>query len=68
MSLKNGETVEVAPLELMADDLIDSIFKNSDALIYLSKIRDKDTYLMEHSLNVGMLLAIFGRYLHLQSR
>ena len=64
-ALKNGETVEVAPLELMADDLIDSIFKNSDALIYLSKIRDKDTYLMEHSLNVGMLLANFGRYLHL---
>ena len=64
-SLKNGETVDIAPLEEMADELVDSIFKNPDAMIYLSRIREKDTYLMEHSLNVGMLLANFGRYLGL---
>ncbi|TXH65906.1 MAG: HD-GYP domain-containing protein [Tolumonas sp.] len=64
-SLKNGETVDIAPLEEMADELVDSIFKNPDAMIYLSRIREKDTYLMKHSLNVGMLLANFGRYLGL---
>ncbi|WP_081741532.1 HD-GYP domain-containing protein [Tolumonas lignilytica] len=64
-SLKKGEVVDIAPLEEMADELVDSIFTNPDAMIYLSRIRDKDTYLMEHSLNVGMLLANFGRYLKL---
>lgn len=64
-SLKNGEVVEIAPLEEIADELVDSIFKNPDAMVYLSRIREKDTYLMEHSLNVGMLLANFGRYLKL---
>lgn len=64
-SLKNGEVIDVAPLEEMADELVDSIFRNNDATLFLSKIREKDSYLMEHSLNVGMLLANFGRYLNL---
>ncbi|WP_316676287.1 HD-GYP domain-containing protein [uncultured Tolumonas sp.] len=64
-ALKNGEVVDIAPLEAMADEMVDSIFKNPDAMIFLSRIREKDTYLMEHSLNVGMLLANFGRYLKL---
>lgn len=65
LALKEGEHIDVAPLEAMADELVDSIFTNVDAMIYLSRIRDKDTYLMEHSLNVGMLLANFGRFLGL---
>lgn len=64
-ALKNGEIVDIAPLEEMADEMVDSIFKNPDAMVFLSRIREKDTYLMEHSLNVGMLLANFGRYLKL---
>lgn len=63
--LKEGEHIDVAQLENMADDLVDSIFTNPDAMVYLSRIRDKDRYLMEHSLNVGMLLANFGRYLQM---
>lgn len=64
-ALKNGEIVDIAPLEEMADEMVDSIFKNPDAMVFLSRIREKDTYLMEHSLNVGMLLANFGRFLKL---
>ncbi len=64
-ALKNGEVVDIAPLEEMADEMIDSIFKNPDAMVFLYRIREKDTYLMEHSLNVGMLLANFGRFLKL---
>lgn len=64
-TLKTGEPIDIKPIEEMADDLIDSIFRNNDATIFLSKIREKDSYLMEHSLNVGMLLANFGRFLDL---
>ena len=64
-ALKNGEVVDIAPIEAMADEMVDSIFKNPDAMVFLSRIREKDTYLMEHSLNVGMLLANFGRFLKL---
>ena len=65
-TLKKGEVVQVAELEAIADDLVDCIFDNRDALFCLARIRDKDSYLMEHSLNVGMLLANFGRFLELE--
>ncbi|MBP8219363.1 MAG: DUF3391 domain-containing protein, partial [Aeromonas sp.] len=65
-TLKKGEEVQVAELEAIADDLVDCIFENRDALFCLARIRDKDSYLMEHSLNVGMLLANFGRFLDLE--
>lgn len=43
--------------------MIDSIDRNPDALLCLTKIREKDDYLLEHSLNVAILLANFGRYI-----
>ncbi|GAA4503043.1 HD-GYP domain-containing protein [Pseudaeromonas paramecii] len=63
--LKAGEPIAMAPLEAMADELVDSIFEHNDALMCLSRIREKDSYLMEHSLNVGIHLANFGRHLGL---
>jgi HD-GYP domain-containing protein (c-di-GMP phosphodiesterase class II) len=65
-NLKKGEPVQVEELEAIADDLVDCIFDNRDALFCLARIREKDSYLMEHSLNVGMLLANFGRFLELE--
>lgn len=65
-TMKQGETVAVQDLEPLADELVDTIFDNRDALFCLSRIREKDSYLMEHSLNVAMLLANFGRFLGLE--
>lgn len=59
--LKNGEAIDIEPLQEAADELIDGLGSHSDALLCLARIREKDDYLMEHSLNVGMLLAYFGR-------
>lgn len=44
-----------------AKEMVSSIDRNEDALMCLTKIRDKDDYLLEHSLNVAILLANFGR-------
>lgn len=43
--------------------LVSSIDRNPDALLCLTKIREKDEYLLEHSLNVAILLANFGRFI-----
>ena len=43
--------------------LVGSLDRNPDALLLLSRIREKDTYLLEHSLNVGILSAHFARSL-----
>ncbi|AXR04913.1 HD-GYP domain-containing protein [Salinimonas sediminis] len=42
--------------------LVESIDRNPDALLCLTKIREKDDYLLEHSLNVAILLANFGQF------
>lgn len=49
-----------------SERLVGSIDRNPNALLCLTKIRDKDTYLLEHSLNVAILLANFARHLKLE--
>lgn len=61
--LQHGESIDLQPMERAAEGLINSLETQSNALLCLAKIRAKDKYLMEHSLNVGMLLAYFGRFL-----
>ena len=43
--------------------LVESVERNPDALLCLTKIREKDDYLLEHSLNVAILLANFAKFL-----
>ena len=43
--------------------LVASVDRNPDALLCLTKIREKDDYLLEHSLNVAILLANFANHL-----
>lgn len=45
--------------------LVGSIDRNPNALMCITKIREKDSYLLEHSLNVAILLANFAKYLQM---
>lgn len=65
---KTGKTVEVGPFEDTANNFIDSITRNQNALACLTRIRDKDSYLMEHSVNVAVLMGILGRHLELDQQ
>lgn len=65
---KAGKTVEVAPFEDTANNFIESITRNQNALACLTRIRDKDSYLMEHSVNVAVLMGILGRHLELEQQ
>lgn len=46
-----------------AQHLVGSIDRNPNALMCLTKIREKDSYLLEHSLNVAVLLANFAKHI-----
>jgi len=48
------------------DDCVNSVLRNPDALLWMSKMRDKDEYTSEHSLNVCILAITFGRQLGMQ--
>lgn len=59
--IKNGKSVDPVAVEDTAADIIVSLNANENALACLSHIRSKDEYLLEHSVNVGLLLGIFAR-------
>lgn len=46
-------------------NLVSSIDRNPNALLCMTKIREKDSYLLEHSLNVAILLANFANHAQL---
>lgn len=64
--LKQGEPIDVGPLAEVAEEMVDTMFTHGDAMLCLARIRAKDAYLMEHSMNVAILLANFGRYLGIE--
>jgi putative nucleotidyltransferase with HDIG domain len=57
--------VDIAIPEAFTNNLVSSIDRNPNALMCMTKIREKDTYLLEHSLNVAILLANFGTHVDL---
>lgn len=59
--VRDGGIIDVAEVESVAESLVESVFRNENALACLSRIRNKDAYLMEHSLNVGVLLSILAK-------
>ena len=65
-SIKANRKIEIGPFEDVAQGFIDSIFRNQDALACMTRIREKDAYLLEHSINVSVLMTIFAKHLHLE--
>ncbi|MFT2092894.1 HD-GYP domain-containing protein [Paraglaciecola sp. 2405UD69-4] len=57
--------IDIEVPQEFASSLVSSIDRNPNALMCMTKIREKDTYLLEHSLNVSILLAHFGTHLGL---
>jgi len=60
---QNGRELNLAPVVEVTNKTIDTIFKNPDALACIINIRNKDEYLLEHSVSVSVLMAIFSRFL-----
>jgi putative nucleotidyltransferase with HDIG domain len=56
-----GKQVQVEKVEPLAQKIIDSIIRNKDALISLTRIKSKDQYTFMHSVSVCALLTGFAR-------
>lgn len=62
-SLKRGAAKDLKPVEDLAESLIESVFDNKDALSCLTLIKDADAYLLEHSINCGILMGMLTQFL-----
>lgn len=61
--IKAGNSIDITPFKELASGFIDSVFRNQDALACITRMREKDAYLLEHSINVSILISIFAKHL-----
>lgn len=61
-----GKQVELEQVEPVVENIIDSVFRNQDALLPLARLKDHDNYTFQHSVSVSALLVSFARGLKLE--
>lgn len=66
--IQRDNLVDAKPLENVANNLIESVFRNSDAMSCLARIRDKNAHLLEHAISCATLMAVFGKHLDLDKK
>lgn len=59
--VKLSRPIDVDAFDNVADGMVDSVLRNHNALACLGRIRDKDNYLLEHSVNLAVLMGIFAK-------
>lgn len=60
-----GKQVEVEQVEPVVEKITSSILRNNNALLSLSKIKNKDDYTFQHSVSVCALLVSFSRAINM---
>jgi putative nucleotidyltransferase with HDIG domain len=68
VQIKDKKSINVNEVEDTTNAMVDSIFRNQDALTCMSRFQTKDTYLIEHSLNVSILMSVFAKHLGFDKR
>ena len=63
--LKSGAAVNPQELNGTMDAMVNSVFRNRDAMGWLARMRSKDDYLYSHSLATSVWALTFGRHLGL---
>lgn len=63
--LRVGRALDINRAREVVNNCVDNILRNNDALLLLTKLKRKDDYTAEHSLNVSILSAAFGKRLGL---
>lgn len=66
--VKEKKPIRLEAFEEVADGMLDSVLRNHNALTCLGRIREKDSYLMEHSVNLAVLMSVFGKSLALDKK
>lgn len=63
--IRLGQQIHVDRVEPMVENMVESIFRNQDALLPLVRLKNQDSYTFQHSVGVCALLAAFARNMKL---
>ncbi len=66
--IRLGKQIEMEQVEPLVEKMVDSIFRNQDALLPLARLKDHDSYTFQHSVSVCALLVSFARGLGLERK
>lgn len=66
--VRDGVLPNVEQAQQYASHFVEGVFSNPTTLACLTRIREKDAYLMERSLNVSILMALFARHLGIDKK
>jgi HD-GYP domain-containing protein (c-di-GMP phosphodiesterase class II) len=58
-----GIAIELEPVESVVGRMVESIFRNQDALLSLGMLKRSDEYILNHSVSVCVLMLAFGKHL-----
>jgi HD-GYP domain-containing protein (c-di-GMP phosphodiesterase class II) len=61
--IKLGQSFEVERVEEIVDDMVESIVRNPQALMWVARLREQDIATYGHGLQVSVYLTSFGRHL-----
>ena len=61
--IRLGKAIDTHAAKELVSDAVDSIIRTPDAMMMLTRIKNRDEYTAEHSLNVSVLTIAFGRAL-----
>ena len=63
--IRNNRKFDYTGVQHIALEMVESVLRNSDALIWLTQLRNKDDYTYQHSINVSILMMNMGKHLAL---
>ncbi len=61
--LRRDRKVDLDKVNEVVDSMVDSVGNNPDALLWLTKLKSRDSYAYDHGIDVAIYLLAFGRHL-----
>lgn len=63
--IREGKGLDFAVARKASRAVVSSILRNPDAMVWLARLKDKDSYSYNHSIRSAILAAVFGRHMGL---
>ena len=64
-NIRVGKKLNISETKSLTKSVVNSVIKNPNTMIWLSRLKDKGDYTYNHSLRSSILATVFGRYLGL---
>ena len=61
--IRSGSTLQVEVVEQAIEDMVDSMVRNPDAMMWVARMREQNASSYDHGLRVAISLIAFGRHL-----